>query len=67
MDRGGRILRGTGMASSALANSGMGGRIAIARSARLIAAIPINLLNSQADFHDANSTSPQNTLELGIR
>ena len=27
----------------------------------------INLLNLQADLHEANSTSPQNTLELDIR
>src|ERR1700704_436273 len=39
----------------------------MARSRRLITAMQINLLNSQAYLREANSTSPQNTLELGIR
>src|ERR1700704_4289243 len=39
----------------------------MARSRRLITAMQINLLNLQAHLREANSTSPQNTLELGIR
>src|SRR6266576_3969736 len=39
----------------------------MARSRRLITAMQIKLLNLQAHLREANSTSPQNTLELGIR
>src|SRR5712664_1078483 len=39
----------------------------MARSRRLITAMQINLLNLQAHLREANSTSRQNTLELGIR
>src|SRR6202011_6242777 len=40
------------------------GCIATAQSPRLITDMPINLLKLQADLREANSTSPQNTLEL---
>jgi hypothetical protein len=36
----------------------------VARLRHLIVAMWINLLNLQADFHEANSTSPENALEL---
>src|SRR3984893_10654886 len=39
----------------------------MARSRPLITAMQINLLNLQAHLREANSTSRQNTLELGIR
>src|SRR6202011_4503327 len=40
------------------------GCIATAQSPRLITDMPINLLKLQADLREANSTSPENTLEL---
>jgi 5-oxoprolinase (ATP-hydrolysing) subunit B len=39
----------------------------VLRSPRLITAMRINLLNLQADLHEADSTAAQNTLELGLR
>src|SRR3984957_5885856 len=52
MERGGRILRGTGIASRAVADSGGSGLVTIARLPPLIAAIRINLLNSQGHLPD---------------
>src|SRR6202043_234546 len=39
----------------------------VARSPRLITSVPINLLNLQADLHEANSTAAQKALELDLR
>jgi hypothetical protein len=62
---GGRILRGTAIASRAA-----GSRIKrvwlMAQSPHLIATMPINLLKSQAYWREANSTSRQNALQLAI-
>jgi KipI family sensor histidine kinase inhibitor len=58
-------MRGAGTASS-VATSRLNLLHRMARSRRLIAAMQINLLNLQALLREANSTSPQNTLELGV-
>jgi hypothetical protein len=57
-------LRGTGIASSAVANSRVKRLRRVGQSSHLITIMPINLLNSLADWREANSTSPQNTLQL---
>src|SRR4030088_3367406 len=61
-----RILRGTRITSS-VANSRLKARHRMARSQCLITTIRINLLNLLADLREADSTSAENTLELGIR
>src|ERR1700722_13586429 len=60
---GGRILRGASGASSAVADTGNGRLHGSSPSSHLITDMRISLLNLQADLHEANSTSPQNTLE----
>jgi hypothetical protein len=49
-----------------LANSGPKALFRIVQLQRLITGMRINLLNLQGHLRDANSTSPQNALELDI-